>query len=64
LTSIALTHKVFVFQKDLENALGISKTDRKRKPLQDIETIVKQIEKGDIPVELASLTNFMKKHCK
>jgi hypothetical protein len=64
LTSMALRHKVFVFQKDLESALRISKTDRKRKPLQDIETIVKQVEKGDIPVELVSLTNFMKKHCK
>jgi hypothetical protein len=62
LSQVAKKHMVFVFKKDLEGALGISKSKKDGKPLNALDKIQELIAHDKIPEEFFSMVSFLKEH--
>lgn len=60
LNKIANLHNIFVFSKDLENALQTPITKKQSKPLKDFEVVMEKIQQNKIPTEFYSMVEFMK----
>lgn len=62
LSQVAKKHKVFVFKKDLESALDISKSKKDSKPFNALDKVQELIAHDKIPEEFFSMVTFLKEH--
>jgi hypothetical protein len=62
LSQVAKEHGVFVFEEDLEGALGISKLKKDGKPLNALDKVQELIAHNKIPEEFFSIVSFLKEH--
>lgn len=60
LNNIANSNSIFVFSKDLENALQSPTKRGQSKPLKDLNTVLKLIKENKITPEFYSMTEFLK----
>ena len=62
--TLALSHRIFVFSSDLEGAIQLPKTGKKRKPLKALERILELISQDKIPSEFCSMCDFLRNSIK
>ena len=62
--TLALSHRIFVFSSDLEGAIQLPKTGKKRKPLKALERILELISQDKIPSEFYSMCDFLTNNIK
>jgi len=60
LNNIANSNSIFVFSKDLEDALQSPTKRGQSKPLRDLNTVLKLIKENKITPEFYSMTEFLK----
>ena len=58
LRELAIIHRIFVFQKDLEGALQTELTKKQSKPLKDLEAVVELIESEKLQEKFDELGRF------
>lgn len=62
LNQIANSNHIFVFSKDLEDALQNPINKKQSKPLKDLNAVIEKIEENNIPAEFYSMAEFIRKN--
>ncbi len=62
LNQIAKSNHIFVFSKDLEDALQNPLNKKQSKPLKDLNAVIEKIGENKIPTEFYSMTEFIRKN--